>query len=94
MPKDDALDPFEEELKKQHDAAMNALRFFIDQYSPAASKNAADVFYTTAEIGNAIYQHTGTRLSNADIFEMMSNMQYKYEAINGLEFTWLLKKEN
>jgi arginine utilization protein RocB len=90
---EDSSNPLDDLAKKQHEAAMKVLEFFIDQYMPANNKDDADTFLTTDEISNAIASHTGVRISNAEIFEMLSNMSYKYEAMNGVEFNWLLKRE-
>lgn len=84
------LDPLEE---KRRDAALNALTQFVSKFSPAASKDTADIFYTTAEIANAISEHTGFRLDASDIFELMQQMGYSYEPSESLQFNWLLKKE-
>ncbi len=81
-----------EKLPAPPNAAMLALEFIVSKYAPATILDA-DTFFTTPEISQAIAQHTGTTLSAAEIYEMMINMQYTYEALNGLELNWLLKKE-
>jgi DNA-binding transcriptional regulator YhcF (GntR family) len=96
--KDDDHDPLGDELKrlaelqeKRHQASIAALNFFVSKYSPATMQDA-DTFFTTSEISQAIAAHTGAGLENAEIHELMTNMNYSYEVLNGLEFNWLLKK--
>jgi len=88
-------DPFKE-LKEQEQnrqqMALAVLSEFVSEYSPARDKKDADTFYSTKEIIKAIEGHTGVSLNSPDIFELMKKMGYKYEAMDGLDFNWLLKK--
>lgn len=72
--------------------ALDALRSFVEQYSPA-TRHEANTFFTTREIVNAIEDHTGFQLSNKEVFELMQRMEFKYEAFGGMDFNWLLKKD-
>jgi transposase len=92
MPSDD-LNSFEKEEQQRHDAAIKALEFFINKYSPASDITTAEAFITTKEIVQAIADHTGVALASAEVYEMMVHMGYNYDAVNGLEFNWLMRKE-
>lgn len=87
----------QEEPKKPvdqpHVNAIAALTSFVSKYEPATIETA-DTFFTTNEISAAIEAHTGKRLGAQEIYQVMSQMQYTYEAVNGLEFNWLLRKES
>jgi hypothetical protein len=72
-------------------AALAALTQFVSKFSPAIMNNA-NTFYTTTEIRKAIAELTGVALEPTEIFELLSQMGYLYEAMNGLEFNWLFKK--
>jgi transposase len=89
---DDLFKKLQEEELKQKTFALNALENFISNYEPA-DKKTVEIFYTTAEIVHAIAEHTGVYLQKTDVYEMLTNMGYKFEAKNGLEFNWLLKKD-
>lgn len=78
--------------KSENQDGLDTLNYFISNYSPATI-NDADTFFTTSEIIDAVAQHVGKFLQPFEIYEMMSQMQYTYEALNGLEFRWLLRKE-
>lgn len=86
----------DEEPKKPvdqaHVNAIAALTTFISKYEPA-SISTADTFFTTSEISDAIAEHTGKVIGAEEIYQVMSQMQFQYEALNGLEFYWLLRKE-
>ena len=94
--------PFAEEVsdeeceaeKQRREAAIAVLNKFISNYSPVATFEEADTFLSTSEISKAIGDHAGYGLTTADIFEVMNNMGYKYQPLNGQEFNWLLKKED
>jgi hypothetical protein len=47
--KDDEQSSFEQQEQQRHQAAIDALQFFVSKYSPATI-NDAHTFYTTAEI--------------------------------------------
>lgn len=81
-----------EQQQKRHQAAMNALITFVSNYSPATQKEA-DTFFSTNEIVQSIQELTGVTLDSAEIFETMISMDYQYQAMNGLDFNWMLKKE-
>ena len=90
FPKDSNENPNE---PNQHvDAAMEVLAKFVENYHPAETKDKADTFLSTKEIIQSIADLTGTELAMQDVFEMMNNMGYKYDAINGIEMNWLLIK--
>ena len=92
MSPEDLFKQLEEQQKKQREAAMSALTFFVSKYSPAIRMEEADTFFTSTEISQAIAEHTGFTLSTTDIYELMTNMGYSSEVLNSLEFNWLLKK--
>lgn len=78
---------------KRHNASMDVLVKFAEKYCPAKSIETSDEIFTSKEISKAIYELSGVQLDLAEIFETMQNMGYKYEAKDGLEYFWLLKKE-
>lgn len=89
------MEPNEEPKKpvdQTHVNALAALTAFASKYEPATI-HTADTFLTTSEISEAIADHTGKTLEAHEIYQVMSQMQYTYEAMNGLEFYWLLRKE-
>jgi hypothetical protein len=88
-------DPFKElrdQEKKRQELALSVLSDFVSEYSPAENKADANTFYSTIEIRKSILEHTGTALETSDIFELMKKMGYKCEAMEDLNFQWLLKK--
>jgi hypothetical protein len=89
---DELFKKLKEEEQKRHQSAVDALTLFVSKYSPATNETA-DTFFSSAEISQAIAEHTGVVLSRSDIYELMSNMKYTFDTRNGLEFNWLLKKE-
>jgi hypothetical protein len=89
---DDYFKKLQEQELKQQAFALKALEKFISNYCPADSQTV-EVFYTTTEIVHAVAEHTGVYLKKTDAYEMLINMGYQFQAINGLEFNWLLKKE-
>ena len=79
-------------VDQAHVNAIAALTTFISKYEPATIETA-DTFFTTNEISDAIAEHTGKVLFAEEIYQVMSQMQFQYEPLNGLEFFWLLRKE-
>jgi hypothetical protein len=90
--KDDDFEKLKQKLDQQRQLALDALTKVRSKYSPA-TKEDADTYFTTAEISNAVVAHTGTRLENTEIFDLMNQLKYTYETTKSLEFNWLLKKE-
>jgi hypothetical protein len=94
MPTDpEKKDPFDEMLKQQRETALKALTMVIEKYSPAETKEVATTFFSTNDICDSIAEHTGVILHPSEIFEMMQNMNYKFEAFGELELKWMLKKD-
>lgn len=79
-------------VDQPHVNAIAALTAFASKYEPATIETA-DTYFTTSEISQAIADHTGRSLESVEIYQVMSQMHYTYEALNGLEFYWLLRRE-
>jgi hypothetical protein len=89
---DELFNKLREQEEQQQKLAREALEFFILKYSPA-DNDTADTFFTSEEITRAVAEHTGVTLNRTGLYETMLNMGYKFDARNGLDFYWLLKKE-
>lgn len=76
----------------KNNPALDALTFFVSQYSPA-TKDTAQFFWSTNEIGNAIADLTGKRLEAEEIYKLMKEMGYNYDTLESLEAVWMFKKE-
>jgi hypothetical protein len=90
--KDDFLKKLEEQEQQRRQNALNALSVFVTKFSPA-DNNTADTFFTSAELSQAVADHTGVRLEISEVYELMTSMNYQFDLKNGSEFNWLLKKE-
>jgi hypothetical protein len=68
-----------------------ALATFLEDFSPAADLTDSTRQYTTAEIQNLLYEHTGEAIPKTLIYESMDALGFKY-CNTGSDFEWLLKK--
>lgn len=74
------------------DPALESLDFLLDKYDPA-TKEAADTFFTTGMISEAVKDHAGCVISGETIYLRMTQKEFKYEVYKDLQYKWLLKKK-
>lgn len=65
-----------------------------EQFYPAGSIDDATHRWTTTEISLAIQQHTGTSVTNEDLYEVLRKNGFNYvvdNTVQNTKFVWLLK---
>ena len=81
----------EEENSIPNQYAIDALTAFVSKYEPATF-GEADVFFSTGEISDSIFELTGQSMTTSEVYKLMTDMNYSYQPMNGLNFSWMLKK--
>lgn len=66
---------------------------FIENYSPAATYQAATAEFTTLEIQSCIEELTGLEVPHNEIYNLMIEAGFIYMQIQPLQFYWLLIEE-
>jgi hypothetical protein len=65
-----------------------AFEFFCNKFAPATKDTASD-FFTTRFIQSIIYNHTGDNIDLMELNQLLKDMNYCYELIDG-EFRWMV----